>query len=131
VSDLRPRPEADVLLVRRMVVLNLDRNEVAAAEPCAFRELQRLCTMCESHGRCVRDLARDPADGAWEGYCPNAAMLKVLVALRSLGRDWRYDRREDATGGGKEGPYSSPMKNVPSSISTIVIGSGKLTRPAP
>jgi len=85
VSDLRPRPEADVLLVRRMVVLNLDRNEVAAAEPCAFRELQRLCTMCESHGRCVRDLARDPADGAWEGYCPNAAMLKVLVALRSLG----------------------------------------------
>ena len=42
VSDLRPRPEADVLLVRRMVVLNLDRNEVAPAEPSAFQELQRL-----------------------------------------------------------------------------------------
>ena len=84
-SDLRPRPEADVLLVRRMVVLNLDRNEVAAAEPCAFRELQRLCTMCESHGLCARNLARDPADRAWEDYCPNVAMLKVLVALHSLG----------------------------------------------
>ena len=84
-SDLRPRPEADVLFVRRMVVLNLDRNEVAAAEPSAFRELQRLCIMCESHGRCARDLARDLAEGAWEGYCPNAGMLKVLVALHSLG----------------------------------------------
>ena len=88
-SDLRPRPEADVLFVRRMVVLNLDRNEVAAAEPSAFRELQRLCTMCQSHGLCVRGLARDPADGAWEDYCPNVAMLKLLDSLPwAARREW-------------------------------------------
>ena len=84
-SDLCPRPTADVLLARRMEVLNLDSNEVAAVEPSAFRELQRLCTICESHGLCARNLARDPADRAWEDYCPNVAMLKVLVALHSLG----------------------------------------------
>ena len=79
------RPEAADLLVRRMIVLNLDRNEVAATAPGAFQDLQRLCTMCESRGRCARDLARDPADGAWEDYCPNAAMLKLLDAVQSLG----------------------------------------------
>jgi hypothetical protein len=36
-SDLCPRPTADVLLARRMEVLNLDSNEVAAVEPSAFR----------------------------------------------------------------------------------------------
>ena len=78
-------PGAADLLVRRMVVLNLDRNEVAATAPSALQDLQRLCTMCESHGRCARDLAREPAEGAWEDYCPNAAMLKVLDAAHSLG----------------------------------------------
>ncbi len=84
-SDLCPRLAADVLLARRMEVLNLDSNEVAAIEPSALRELQRLYTICESHGLCARNLARDPADRAWEDYCPNVAMLKVLVALHSLG----------------------------------------------
>ena len=84
-SDLCPRPTADVLSARRMVVLNLDSNEVAAVEPSAFRELQRICTLCESHGLCVRNLACDPADRAWEDYCPNVAMLKVAVALHSMG----------------------------------------------
>jgi len=83
-SDLCPRPTADVLLARRMEVLNLDSNEVAAVQPSAFRELQRLCRICENHGLCARNLARDPADRAWEDYCPNVAMLKVLVALHSL-----------------------------------------------
>jgi hypothetical protein len=84
-SDLCPRPAADVLSARRMVALNLDSNEVAAVQPSAFRELQRLCRICENHGLCARNLARDPADRAREDYCPNVAMLKVLVALHSLG----------------------------------------------
>jgi hypothetical protein len=85
VSELRKiadhGSEAADLLVRRMVVLNLDRNEVAATVPSTFQDLQRLCTLCESHRQCARDLARDPAGGAWEDYCPNAAMLRLLDAL--------------------------------------------------
>jgi len=93
VSELRKvaehGPEAADLLVRRMVVLNLDRNEVAATAPSTFQDLQRVCTMCESHKQCARDLARDPADGEWEDYCPNAAMLKLLDALPwAARREW-------------------------------------------
>jgi hypothetical protein len=74
-------PDAADLLLRRMVVLGLDRNELAATDPSTLQDLQRVCTMCESHRRCGRDLARDPADGAWQDYCPNAATLKLLDTL--------------------------------------------------
>ena len=74
-------PEAADLLLRRMAALNLDKDEVAAMVPSTFRDLQRLCTLCESHRRCARDLGRDPADHAWEDYCPNVAMLKLLDSL--------------------------------------------------
>lgn len=68
------------LLVRRMAVLSLDRNEIATA-PSTFQDLQRLCTLCESHRQCARDLERDPTDQAWDDYCPNVAMLKPLDSL--------------------------------------------------
>jgi hypothetical protein len=82
-------PDSADLLVRRMRVLDLDSNEVAATEPSTFRDLQRLCTLCESHRKCMRDLARDPAARSWEDYCPNAAMLKELDALPwAARREW-------------------------------------------
>jgi len=74
-------PEAADLLLRRMAELNLDNKEVAATAPGTFQDLQRLCTLCESHRQCARDLGRDPADKAWEDYCPNVAMLKLLDSL--------------------------------------------------
>jgi len=85
VSELRKvaaqGPEAADLLVRRMAVLDLDRNEVAATAPGTFQDLQRVCTLCENHRRCARDLGRDPADPGWEDYCPNVATLKLMDAL--------------------------------------------------
>ena len=74
-------PEAADLLTRRMVALNLDGNEVGATAPGTLQDLQRLCTLCESHRQCARDLGRDPDDKAWEDYCPNVAMLKLLDSL--------------------------------------------------
>jgi hypothetical protein len=85
VSELRQvanhGPEAADLLVRRMAALNLDRKEVAATVPSTFQDLQRLCTLCESHRQCARDLGHDPGDPEWEDYCPNVAMLKLLDSL--------------------------------------------------
>jgi bacterioferritin-associated ferredoxin len=69
------------LLLGRMAALDLDPKEVAATDLATFRDLQRVCTMCGSHRRCARELARDPGDTAWEDYCPNAATLKALDAL--------------------------------------------------
>jgi hypothetical protein len=85
VSELRRiaeyGPEAADLLMRRMAALDLDKNEIAAAEPHTLQDLQRHCTLCESHRQCARDLRRDPGDSAWEDYCPNVAMLKLLDSL--------------------------------------------------
>jgi folate-dependent tRNA-U54 methylase TrmFO/GidA len=93
VSELRKLaeygPEAADPLTRRMAELNLDRNEVAAALPRTLQDLQRVCTMCEKHRQCARDLERDPADQVWEDYCPNAAVLKMLNALPWVARsEW-------------------------------------------
>ena len=45
-----------------------------------FRDLQRICSFCESPRRCLRDLARDSAIPAWKDYCPNAKTLMALYA---------------------------------------------------
>jgi hypothetical protein len=63
-------PDSADLLLRRMAALDLDRNEVSRTEPRTFQDLQRVCTMCNSHRRCKRDLARDSADPAWAGLLP-------------------------------------------------------------
>lgn len=92
VSELRRLaslgPESADLLLRRMKALDLDPNEVSQATPEAFRDLQRTCSMCESHRRCARDLARDSAIPAWKDYCPNAA---TLVALNTLPWSSRHE----------------------------------------
>jgi len=69
------------LLLKRMAALDLDQTEVAKIEPHVFRDLQRVCTVCESHGRCQHDLNRDPNDPAWKSYCPNVETLMDLDAL--------------------------------------------------
>lgn len=74
-------PQSAELLLQRMAALDLDQKEVARIEPQVFHDLQRVCTMCESHGRCIRDLKRDPADPAWKSYCPNVDTLLDLDAL--------------------------------------------------
>ncbi len=85
VSELRQvaaqGPDAADLLVRRMAALDLDRNEVAETVPGTFRDLQRLCSLCQSHRKCAQDLKRDPADPEWQEYCPNVATLKLLDSL--------------------------------------------------
>ena len=74
-------PEAADLLLERMAALDLDPAEVAQVGPETFRDLQRVCSLCESKRRCVRDLIRDPAAPQWQDYCPNA---QTLIALNVL-----------------------------------------------
>jgi hypothetical protein len=69
------------LLERRMAALDLDPAEVSALAPHSFRDLQRVCSLCEGHRRCLRDLARQPNNEIWKDYCPNVATLLALDAL--------------------------------------------------
>jgi hypothetical protein len=84
-SDLRNLAHLDsdaaALLPSRMAALYLDQNEISRAEPGSLQDLQRVCSLCESHKQCARDLGKDPSDDAWEEYCPNVATLKALNAL--------------------------------------------------
>ena len=82
-------PNASDLLERRMAVLDLDPVEVSEVAPLTFRDLQRVCSFCQSHGRCLRDLARDPAKLEWKDYCPNVETLMALDAMPwTSRREW-------------------------------------------
>jgi hypothetical protein len=76
----RRGPDAADLLPQRMAVLGLDAAEVSRSDPMLMRDLQRLCALCDSKGRCMRDLANDPNDPIWEQYCPNEATLSGAQA---------------------------------------------------
>jgi len=78
------------LLVRRMTLLRIDREELNREEPLLLRELQGICALSGSKGECVRDLAREcesvePQN--WQDYCPNVATLKVFSTLQNLPRE--------------------------------------------
>jgi hypothetical protein len=80
----RPDDKAadDALLLRRMSILGVDADRFARVEPALFGDLQTLCRERERPDLCRRELRRDPAGVAWEDYCPNAAVLNVVTALR-------------------------------------------------
>jgi len=93
VSELRELaklgPESAELLLRRMAAIDLDRKEVAQVQPETFRDLERICSLCESHRHCAHDLLRDASNPKWEHYCPNVATLKALNALPwASRREW-------------------------------------------
>jgi Family of unknown function (DUF6455) len=74
----RKGPDAADLLPRRIAALHMDATEIARAEPVVLRDLQRLCTLCESKGHCAHDLDQDVTTAEWERYCPNAYTLSAL-----------------------------------------------------
>jgi hypothetical protein len=71
--------DAADLLDRRLGALGLTTAGLAATAPAELRDMERLCTLCASKGRCARDLATDPADPAWHQYCPNEQTLTSLA----------------------------------------------------
>ena len=74
-------PHSADRLLDRMAALDLDPKEVAQVEPAVFHDLQRVCSVCAVHGRCMRDVRRDSADPVWKEYCPNVETLMDLDAL--------------------------------------------------
>ncbi len=76
-------PDSAELLTQRMQQLRLDAADIARVEPQVIRDLQRVCTLCASKGKCEHDLARDRSDPVWQEYCPNAMTLAALLAERA------------------------------------------------
>jgi hypothetical protein len=80
-NALRAYAERAQLLPRRMAALDLDPDKVARAEAPMVRELVERCTACNSPEECEQALRQDPADRAWQTYCPNASALMTLTML--------------------------------------------------
>jgi Family of unknown function (DUF6455) len=81
---MRAFTERAQLLPRRLAVLDLDADKLACGKPSTVRELVERCTTCESPEQCAWDLREDPANPAWQSYCPNAARLMALAKETSL-----------------------------------------------
>ena len=68
-------------LFRWMDMLQVDRSDLARADPLLFYELKGVCALCPSKEECVQDLAHE-FDNArwneWRAYCPNSAVLRTL-----------------------------------------------------
>lgn len=82
VADLRKLEEMvddPLLLYRMLAALKIDEAELARADPAAFRDLQRVCAMCDSKRRCDRELQAGDAPATFEAFCPNALTLKSLT----------------------------------------------------
>jgi hypothetical protein len=84
-----PRRSSDTqLLFQCMTTLQIDRDELANEEPALLAQLQGLCSLCRSKEECLLDLAHGFDAVIWEKwreYCPNAATLSMLGALRNCG----------------------------------------------
>lgn len=72
-------PDAADLLGKRMAELDVNQELLAHNEPQTLHDLQRLCSLCQVHRRCARDLAHDPNDPGWKDYCPNVGTLTTLA----------------------------------------------------
>jgi hypothetical protein len=76
--------QSDLLLYRRMRLLDLDPAGVACAEPLSFWELEARCRTCNNKERCACDLTNNSRD--WREYCPNGLMLDLLRKSKTLFR---------------------------------------------
>ena len=82
-------PGSAALLERRLVALDLDREEILQSEPGVFRDLQRVCSLCQSKKQCAGDLAHAPCAAVWKEYCPNVGTLSALDAMPwASRREW-------------------------------------------
>jgi hypothetical protein len=75
-------PNAASRLGRRLQILGIDSEQLAAQAPAEYRDMQRRCALCNHHGRCGRDLSRDSQSTNWQFYCPNARTILPYQAAK-------------------------------------------------
>jgi uncharacterized protein YjiS (DUF1127 family) len=68
-----------LMLPRMMAVLGLDPDAVNRADPILFRDLQRVCALCDEKTRCARAFAKGDAATTYETFCPNSSSLKAVA----------------------------------------------------
>jgi len=63
--------------------LGIDEAALARAEPAILRDMQRLCSLCETVGTCRHALDAGIAPTTYRSFCVNAATLEALKAKQA------------------------------------------------
>jgi len=71
-------PTGGDLLGRRLTMLQLDPATFSSGQSAAVRDLERVCSLCDSKARCEHDLAGRAPNPEWRDYCLNVPTLDAL-----------------------------------------------------
>ena len=75
-------PDSARLLYRMLAALGVDAGALSDRDPMVMRDLERLCVSCTHKRKCAHELATGGAADHYEGFCPNAYTLDMLLAQR-------------------------------------------------
>lgn len=75
-------PDSARLLYRMLAALGVDAGALSDRDPMVMRDLERLCVSCTHKRKCAHELATGGATDHYEGFCPNAYTLDMLLAER-------------------------------------------------
>ncbi len=66
------------LMPQRLAQEGVDPVVVQAEWPSVWRDLQRVCTLCDSKDVCQNELDLAPEAPDWQRYCPNVGTINAL-----------------------------------------------------
>lgn len=67
-----------LLLPERLAQEGIKPTVVQAEWPSVWKDLQRVCALCDHADVCQRDFDARPDSGEWHNYCPNDSTMKFL-----------------------------------------------------
>lgn len=71
--------KASELMPARLRALGLDPDKLHDEETATYRDLERVCSRCQSIKRCTRDMAHGDIESGMREYCPNAPTMEALL----------------------------------------------------
>ena len=72
-------PVSPALLQQRLTHERLEPCVLQAKWPAVWKDMQRVCSLCNSKEQCGHDLAHNPEDPSWRDYCPNTNTIESLL----------------------------------------------------
>jgi uncharacterized protein YjiS (DUF1127 family) len=73
-----------VELPRMLAAIGIDETALKRAQPALSREMERVCSLCESTTLCRHELASGTAGVSYPYFCPNAEELKAVSRTARL-----------------------------------------------
>ena len=66
-------------LPKLLKALGIDHDDLARVQPVVWRDMERVCALCQDKRRCDRDLAAGTSAKHFEEYCLNAPTIDIIA----------------------------------------------------